>query len=71
MELCLGIAAIFAGGRPGTLDQGGLEPGGVPPAPRGDRRGRGASLSAPCGERSKTTADVTRFDGANIAAALR
>jgi len=30
MELRLEIAAVFAGGRPGALDQGGLEPGGAP-----------------------------------------
>src|SRR6516162_10942846 len=28
-KLCLQIAAVFAGGRPGALDQGGLEPGGA------------------------------------------
>ena len=30
MELGLEIAAVFARGRPGALDQGGLEPGGTP-----------------------------------------
>ena len=30
MELRLEVAAVFAGGRPGALDQGGLEPGGAP-----------------------------------------
>ena len=30
LELRLEIAAAFAGGRPGALDQGGLEPGDAP-----------------------------------------
>jgi hypothetical protein len=35
LELRLEIAAVFAGRRPGALDQGGLEPGAPPPSQSG------------------------------------
>ena len=69
LELRLEIAAVFAGGRPGALDQGVLEPG--PPRLREVTAENVANAFQHHAVALETPADATTVDGGNIAAALR
>jgi len=69
-ELRLEIAAVFAGGRPGALDQGVLEPRAPPPA-REVTAENVAHAFQHHAVALETPADATTVDGGNIAAALR
>ena len=69
LELRLEIAAVFAGGRPGALDQGVLEPG--PPRLREVTAENVAHAFQNHAVALETPADATAVDGGNIAAALR
>ena len=69
-ELRLEIAAVFAGGRPGALDQGVLEPRPPPPAREVTAENVAHALQHHA-VALETPADATTVDGGNIAAALR
>ena len=74
LELRLEIAAVFAGGRPGALDQGVLErrgPSGPPPPAREVTAENVAHAFQHHAVALETPADATTVDGGNIAAALR